>query len=477
MKNILKKIGVIGLTIAVLAPFIEIPRARAATANCTSHIQSYFFLDNSNPRSYNGNGYTTFTTFPFIFPKTTGTEVEVTKAYINNFKSANTNLLTKFYSDVMNLESSRFNRYDNASNMGNFYVDSTVDTSTYGSNTLLLHGVWARLDEYGQSITNDWSTVNTTGVDKTIQRTVLNNYLNVYISGARYSGYNDRFSQLTNYADSEVNGALGINNNMTNNAIVNYLNFIINNFEEANNRDYVFPSGTEGEYNFNLQINRLFNANLASANKNFVVKPSNATSDADICVYSSSSSTIADSYAKYVESGGDLKCGVNNDTDCCFKNLYTETVKNSTDTVMVQPYYWPVVLNVEYKVCTVANTNYWSLEYNANTTETYKNLPDPVENIALTDKQTVANGPERDGYSFKKWCIDPKGEYGCYNPGDQIGSDEAKRITLYAQWGDASEGQQNKYGITSYIIGFIAVGTISIGIYMVSKKKNLFKQI
>ena len=46
MKNILRKIGVIGIIIAMLAPFIELPVVKAANEECTGHtVMQLLFLD------------------------------------------------------------------------------------------------------------------------------------------------------------------------------------------------------------------------------------------------------------------------------------------------------------------------------------------------------------------------------------------------------------------------------------------------
>ena len=44
MKKLLKKIGVLGLIIAILAPFIELPTVNAAEG-CNNHLQNYLWLD------------------------------------------------------------------------------------------------------------------------------------------------------------------------------------------------------------------------------------------------------------------------------------------------------------------------------------------------------------------------------------------------------------------------------------------------
>ena len=66
----------------------------------------------------------------------------------------------------------------------------------------------------------------------------------------------------------------------------------------------------------------------------------------------------------------------------------------------------------------------------------------------------------------------------CYNPGDKIESPDKTEIKeLFADWGKLDTEENKKTGVVSYIIGFMAVGIVAGGIYLISKKKNLFKQI
>ena len=46
MKNILKKIGLIGIIIGVLSPFITLPKVSATNnANCKYYLNQYMFLN------------------------------------------------------------------------------------------------------------------------------------------------------------------------------------------------------------------------------------------------------------------------------------------------------------------------------------------------------------------------------------------------------------------------------------------------
>ena len=95
----------------------------------------------------------------------------------------------------------------------------------------------------------------------------------------------------------------------------------------------------------------------------------------------------------------------------------------------------------------------------------------------INDEITIAEGPTREGYAFKGWCDDKEGKENCYEVGKKYHFDKAGTLTLYAQWADASEGEQKKTGVISYVISFIAIGIIAGTIYLISRKKNLFKQI
>ena len=94
MKNILKKIGVIGIIIAMLAPFVEMPVAKAATETCTDHtVMQYYFADVTNGdywKQYTStNGYTTYTIYPYLFPEESGKTIKILNTKIAySFKTA-----------------------------------------------------------------------------------------------------------------------------------------------------------------------------------------------------------------------------------------------------------------------------------------------------------------------------------------------------------------------------------------------------
>ena len=83
MKDKIKKIGVIGLLVAFLLPFFEMPTVKAAEEDCTHHLQQYIFLATSvsgyfgNPEYDCANGdfgndctfeFNNTGMYPYVFP-------------------------------------------------------------------------------------------------------------------------------------------------------------------------------------------------------------------------------------------------------------------------------------------------------------------------------------------------------------------------------------------------------------------------
>ena len=88
MKNLLRKLGVFGLIVALITPYIYIPKVNAATTTdgCTNHLQTYLFLDQSkfyiaenkntkekimpwleSKAASDKGGYQTWANFPYAF--------------------------------------------------------------------------------------------------------------------------------------------------------------------------------------------------------------------------------------------------------------------------------------------------------------------------------------------------------------------------------------------------------------------------
>ena len=158
MKNILKKIGVIGLIIAVLSPFIELPNVNAEE-NCSIHLQSYLFLDMANGgaagsegafKHYAGSGYTTFANFPKVFPESDHIEIlDYSINYVNKAEEL------KKYWTLYNMAMSSDNYYSGGTDSDNGKIFVTGETKDYVDNTILAHYVWAQESADGYEI-SEW---------------------------------------------------------------------------------------------------------------------------------------------------------------------------------------------------------------------------------------------------------------------------------------------------------------------------------
>lgn len=401
MKNILKKLGVLGLTIAVLSPFIELPNVNAATTEiCNIHLQSYLFLDEDGCETencdvkqkiadkfsqYKDDGYTTYANFPRVFKESENIEIlDVTTDYVDTSSK-----LTRYW-NLYNMAMASPNYYSGGTDSLNGRIFVTGSSKDYVDNTILTHYIWARYDQNGYII-DDWNVTNVSQSSLTVQGALAKNTSddskrivssNVEIRPATYTNVNNsgNFTDNTSYTDLKT-----------------YFTYIANAEEES----YV-P----------LKITRKLN-----------------------------SSQLTD----------------------------TE-IDDGT-------YYWPVVLNVEYQTCEV--TDQWAVEYDDNVDDTsVTNLPSTQTATVGTDIKISTDKPSRSGYVFKKWCETSNGSGTCYNAGDTITSpSSATTVKLYAQWGESGAANNEKTGVVSYIIGFAAVGVVAGSIYLISKKKNLFKQI
>ena len=148
MKNILKKIGVIGIIIAMLAPFVEMPVAKAAeTQTCSDHtVMQYYFADVTNGdywKQYTStNGYTTYTIYPYLFPEESGKTIKILNTQVLDIETGSTPTsengmtLEKFWSDVELLQRSDFQK--SGDDLSGTYVSK--DKSDYRV-VKILHGI------------------------------------------------------------------------------------------------------------------------------------------------------------------------------------------------------------------------------------------------------------------------------------------------------------------------------------------------
>lgn len=458
MKNILKKIGVIGTIIAMLAPFIEMPVAKAAESKtCTDHtVMQYYFLDVADS-TFSGyeDGYKTYALFKYLFPEESGKEVNILNTQLLSFSSntsAKNSITTGgYYGDLVRL----YNNKEKVLNGSDETIRGNYETKYNGDYKVVkvLHGKWAKKDE--NSTPSTWNNIPPEGTE--FEKVVVQNLVdaNVTINSAQYSG--SRFSDYS-YTGTD-------------------LKKFFTELTSSDNSNFIYKDGNE-KY-FALGILRKFSDSDISAlgTKTFGQKCASGNgyctniTEGSYYAFSESASSVSKSYSAYKKAL--------NDPDASEVGTDYHTVQvSSVDVDTSKSYYWPAVLTVEYEVCTNTSEK-WKLKYDGNTgDDSANNIPEMVQKNVGEDVEIDSKTPTRNGYTFKGWNTEKDGSGKTYNAGDKYESpDSADVRVLYAQWGDASKGEQKSTGVASYIIGFISVGIVAGGIYLIAKKKNLFKQI
>ncbi len=443
MKNILKKIGVIGIIIALLAPFVEMPVAKAAeTQTCTDHtLQQYYFLDVFNGGELKAyiDGKTTATMFANLFPSVeSGKTIKIINVDLENLESKES--LTDYWNEMTHLGGDyTYEEKSTIGKVGNYQTSSASDIEYY---TSILHGLW------GECTTSECETAK---LDKEAGW-YKGNASDFYKSTIQYLlGYNlsDESTIIKGGRFSGTKKLTGVSNNKYSN-LKSYFDAV------ANKKDYELVSDFENNDYLGLQITR----------EVFASQYNSLTYGTDC----SKPDAICDEGKKYKKF---------NSAEDFFDNsanfTYTDT---RPDVLGSDTFYWPVILNVEYEVCTNTSEQ-WTLKYDGNTDDnSANNIPEKVQKSVTEDAEIDSKTPTRNGYTFKGWNTEPNGSGETYNAGDKYKTPgKADVIVLYAQWGNASKGEQKPTGVASYIIGFISVGIVAGGIYLIAKKKNLFKQI
>lgn len=464
MKNILKKIGVIGLTIAVLAPFIELPKVKAANTGCTDQtVMQYYFLDVANGGSKKDwttytETYSTFTQFYFTFPEDVIND-PTRKINVTNATAVymNTNdQLTKFAKNVETIVNKKGQDSYEVKNNGVIANSETSQNKTY---TAVLHGKWSK-SETREDITlnrlagwinpDDTEGSANTFRSNTIQRKIgkvsSSDDVKVTISGMGYDG------ELVKAVEGYDQG-------------YDLKEF----FQDLANKenDSLYYTDSDGTTWLALNINRTISSSkLADITFGYKCEGDNCEIDG---VKKNSGYWTWKDYTKLDSQTKDATTGSYSATDEP-KILSDEQI------------YWPVILNIEYEVCPTSSNpegENWTLKYDLNTDDdTATGKPaDQTEKVGA-DIKVDAKKPKRDGYTFQSWNTEKDGSGTKYNPDDTFKSDGTTETKyLYAQWGKGGTTDNEKTGVASYVIGFISVGLVATGIYLVAKKKNLFKQI
>lgn len=465
MKNMLKKIGVIGIIVAMLAPFFEMPVVKAAESQtCSDHtVMQYYFLDvayaSEFEKQYEGDGYKTYAIFQYTFPELNANqEIKILQTQLLNFNedtSVNNSLtIDGFYGDVVRLYDSSDRKLSGSERIAGNY--ETKEKSDYKV-VKVLHGKWAKKNE--SSNTSNWNNIPN-DADK-FRKVVIQNFTNgsVSLNAAQYSS--SRY-----FSDYSYSG----------NDLVDYFTELTSD----SNSNFIYES--DGNKYFALGILRKFsNSDISTLNqKTFGKKCESSdgycTGKVDVGNYyafSESDSEVVNSYSAFKKALADPDAR-ERDTNYYVLNVNSSSIDINTG----EEYYWPAVLNVEYEVCTNTSER-WTLKYDGNTDDdSATGVPSSrTENVGTyinVDEKT----PTRNGYVFKGWNTEKDGSGKSYTGGEKFESpDSADVKILFAQWGDASKGDQKKTGVVSYVIGFISVGIVASGIYLIAKKKNLFRQI
>lgn len=499
MKNILKKLGIVAIIVGILSPFVSLPSVSAATSDCDHYLNQYFFLDVTSGNSWkhytDDGGYKTYTSFKYTFPslaegqtltiESVGEAKLTTNSDVERLHNAYLNLID---ADKKTLEAQEhFGKADNYS----------YTSGDYKQITHILHGYWAQENEgliptnFDQD-ENDLSASNWYSKN-TIQGVLIGNdigtsKLDVEFSGAKLKNSSDGYTTV--YAgNDEIDDYFEI--------LVNTVNGV-NTSKNAINEKYIittsdFPSDSGVDSNekyLNIGIRREIPESVLEKlvfGRYFEEKDGYGEAGWYALTTDTSKEKPYKSY-QALENLNDVNGYCTENTPCGWVKVDKESDihikladKNSSDKVNESNYYWPVLLNVEYKVCNTSSaTGKWALTYDDNVDDTsVTNMPNPISEEANvgTSIKVSSTTPKRTDYAFNGWCTESNGSGDCYKAGDEVKNSTATKLTLFAQWAKEGTENNNKMGVISYVIGFAAVGVIAGGIYLISKKKNLFKQI
>ena len=174
MKKILKRIGVLGLILAILAPFTKLPIVNAEEPNCETHLQNYMFLDVTMPSGFpeytDNDGYTTYGNFPYMFSSNDTSTINIKSVTKNNVITKNNiDAYCSLYKTVYNYaNTSKVYRFQDPYQNGKVFV--ATENPNYETDTILLHGQWAMEDENGYPIISKWDNYDN---EKTLQEVFI----------------------------------------------------------------------------------------------------------------------------------------------------------------------------------------------------------------------------------------------------------------------------------------------------------------
>ena len=509
MKKYLKKLGVLLLIVAMLAPYVYIPEVEAETSTgCTTHLKQYMLLDAS--KLYGGTtgnwlerlasedygGYNTYTNFPFDFPSPDTEKVTINAVEVNELRgsSALDAFWQVYLENVRNVSSTKvLESYGQT--FVNFY-DSTKKYSEYDSVSVVFHGKWANDGWATKAQENDiFQDLSVTEAKNRSLQSLLskntseNNIvkkMDISLTNAKYLDYMNEFRGESHKIDVDYFGQL-----------IKGVKFPDG--HSKNIEDYVYYDEVSNQGYFTVRVKRkigLTKDQITNQLNEYSFGEETSAGVYKIYTANSADTTPTNSYSS-------MKKGL---APVEFKDSAGNSVKPEID--INTQYFWPAILSVEYTSCpvaaapvttttttvatpnvttttttTVATPNvdkYYKVEYKAvsDDVKSVSNLPKSHSEKVNVDTKVSSDVPTKEGFAFKGWCIGTEQCTDLVKANDKIKAlDKEGTITLYAQWGKTGAGEQEKTGVMSYVLGLSAVALVAGGVYLVSKKKNLFKQI
>ena len=486
MKKIMKKIGIFAIIVGILSPFVSLPSVSAATGDCDHYLNQYFFLDETSGGFWDhyteDDGYSTFTSFLYTFPSIAeGQVLNITSVEpYDIYTTSELETAQDKYEALLDADDSVLENVD---------IYGTADAYKYSSGdykeiTQVLHGSWARLEDDELSDAGHNADKEALENDSTLFKKYT---IQAVLEGNNKSSSKIGVSFTEGILNTNANGYETIHNYDSN--MKSYFQMLTDGINGVSGdpigERYIVTSDmidtlSNNDKYFNIGIRRTIDDDVLYSN-NIIF--GECGTDGKCYAYSegkgiTSASNITNSYAAWEAFKADKSEGKAN---WHTNHSLVEVASNVIDFDLSKKYYWPVILNVEYDVCNTSSTPaQWTLTYDDNVDDnTVTNMPDPISEEANvgTGIKVSSTTPKRNGYTFQKWCTESNGSGNCYKAGDEVPNTTTTKLTLFAQWGKEGTENNPKQGVISYVIGFAAVGIIAGGIYLISKKKNLFKQI
>ncbi len=492
MKKYLLKFTTLVLIVAMLVPFVSIPKVKADTSNACDggeweyHTNYYFFLQAETPFSWaemfnNSNGTATtyyYTGFLYNFPSD-GSAIEFEDDGFVNITSGGTAV------DNFNAGSNRTNW-----SAAQFYKELQLEdmSSVYGNNlkeyvyqnnatgtendrivSYLFHGDWAFVGDESNPNDKRWDLNN---LDiQSLSLNTNNSGINELTNSSILLDVNKASTPVVEIGSGTLSQGSGIS------LSTSQLQQAIKNFNNGvGEGTAVAKYNSSSEPVINMIIKRTY-----SLNDIFNTSLTITQADAGVTKDESTGSNSA----------GSIKAKINSDEE---KSLWLPDKENESiraenaqgqelsipKTIKLNNEYWflaPTLYQMSYRVCKANNeegTVVVSYDGNA---DNVTNVPNS-DTVAYGSAYTVSNQkPSREGYAFKNWNTSANCDGTIIEPGAKLSDNLTNNVTLYACWGSTGSGEQKQTGIIMYTGLFGGLAALAGGAYYLVKKKNLFKKI